>query len=715
MSSKITGTLEVDYGLLDSMGNLARHPTPVGTRASESSQQISLEETESGLRLAPYDTGFDANERSYGSVSPRDAYRCWNALGSCTPRGSLMYLLRLVCFLTLLGVTAALFIFAVDLAVHGLEELRMKISRLAGRFAGYILYVVSGVALCLLSTFWCAVLSTEAEGSGLPQMKSILSGFYDKMRSALELRVLFAKALGLICAIGGGLPVGWEGPNVHIACIIAHQFYRLGVFKELCTDRALRLQTLAAACAVGLASSFGAPLGGVLYSIETIASFYLVQAFWKGVLSALSGAIVYELLYTTPLVEAFEGTNFDASDVSRTQTLLYAILGALMGVLGALFIRCVRSIYELRMRHYPGTNRYFLVGVVALFASALQYPFRLFALDPRATINDLFKAVPLYQTDHFGWTELILMPIIKFILVALSIGLPLPAGVFVPSFLIGAGFGRLYGELMRVVFGNAIVPGSYAVVGAAAFTAGVTRALSCAVIIFEVTGQIRHLVPVLISVLLAVIVGNAFNRSLYETLVLMKHLPYMPILRRDRSPEMTAREIMHPIEGEPHLFPDSEPQHIKGILEKFPNRLVFPVIDANGYLLGAISRKEIVDRLQHVLEDVPEPIAGHRTLVLLDAADLSENIEGLVDETPSGEHSSKGKRTATVLEPTSSLVVPCDVSPIVVTSYSLVRQLHFLFVMLMPSMIYVTERGKLVGIVEREDVAYGYREPEQTS
>ncbi|KAF6004795.1 Chloride Channel [Cyanidiococcus yangmingshanensis] len=715
MTTPSPGTLEVDFAFLDGAdivpytaartGAITEEPTNVALNVSNEREDApSSTENHVGCR-----------NRWYDSLPSYRGRGIFSAFAHCTPRGSLRYLLRLVCFLTLLGVTAALFIFIVDLSVHGLEKLRNLISSVTGGALGYVLYVLTGVTLCLLSTFWCAVLSKEAEGSGLPQMKSILSGFYDRMKKSLELRVLFAKSLGLVCAIGGGLPVGWEGPNVHISCIIAHQFYRIHFFRDLCTDRALRLQTLAAACAVGLASSFGAPLGGVLYSIETIASFYLVQAFWKGILSALSGAIVYELLYTTPLVEAFEGTSFDPSDVSRTQILLYAALGASMGALGALFIRCVRSIYELRMKHYPGSSRYILVGGVAFLAAAVQYPFRLFALDPRAAINDLFKAVPLHMTDHFGWAELILLPLAKFVLVALSIGLPLPAGVFVPSFLIGAGFGRLYGELMRIIFGDVIIPGSYAVVGAAAFTAGVTRAISCAVIIFEVTGQIRHLVPVLISVLLAVIVGNAFNRSLYETLVLMKHLPYMPILRRDRTPEMTAQDIMHRIESEPHFCPDADPSHIKSVLDKFPSRLVFPVVDSNGFLLGAVSRRVIVSRLHGVLRDSAESTVEQNVFVLLDVADLSENIEGLVDETPSGEHSSKGKVPANLQESSASIVLPCDVSPIIVTSYSLVRQLHFLFVMLMPSMIYVTEQGKLIGTIEREDVVYGCRETNDIS
>lgn len=90
------------------------------------------------------------------------------------------------------------------------------------------------------------------------------------------------------------------------------------------------------------------------------------------------------------------------------------------------------------------------------------------------------------------------------------------------AFLMGAGCGRLYGEFLRTVFGPSIVPGLYAVVGAASLAGGVTRALSCSVLIFEVTGQISHMMPILVAVLLSVTVANSFNQSLYDTLIVMK-------------------------------------------------------------------------------------------------------------------------------------------------------------------------------------------------
>ena len=58
-----------------------------------------------------------------------------------------------------------------------------------------------------------------------------------------------------------------------------------------------------------------------------------------------------------------------------------------------------------------------------------------------------------------------------------------------------------------------ITAGGYAVVGAAAMAAGVTRTISTAVIVFELTGQLNHMLPVLVAVLAACGVGNLINDS----------------------------------------------------------------------------------------------------------------------------------------------------------------------------------------------------------
>jgi H+/Cl- antiporter ClcA len=720
-----------------------------------------------------------------------------------------------IALLLMLGIIPSTIIFLVDVSVHNMFAAREAIAvNIAGTFPGFMAYLTSGVALCLASTFACHVCSVDAEGSGIPQMKAIMSGFYDKLKPALSLWALLAKAVGLVCAIGGGLPVGWEGPNVHISCIIAHHLARLPFFSSLRRDRALRMQIMACACAVGLASSFGTPIGGVLYALETTSSFYLVPTFWKSVVSTLAGALVYDLLYKTPLVEAFESTSFEAGDYTRGQLVNFAVMGVLFGVLGAFFVRCVHSVYLLRKKRLAGINRYILLGVVGAVAATVQYPLRLFRLDPRLAINEFFSATNL---ETLSSLDVALLLLIKFPLIVVSIGLPIPAGVFIPSFLLGSGLGRLYGEALRLVFGDSIVPGGYAVVGAAAFTAGVTRALSCAVVIFEVTGQLKHMEPTLVAVALSVVVANTINRSLYDTLIIMKELPYMPHMRRDRSPAQVAAEVMHT--DVVALYSHTTLGAVRAALDACPRFDSFPVVNDSMLLLGSVRRRSLVAMLNAGGRDdidadgvvdpygnnsviasmtgspakvarrrkrvrprgragdevsgdeeqgrrllaasSPNGPSGDRETLVLDSAELQENgallggedgaaafagqapadgdLSAAVNEAEFADSGGGGEGTgqngnlngghratyAVVngysLGPSAhvddasrvldddygadkpAVLVP-DLSPLVVTDNTSLSQLHFMFVMLMPTHAYVLSDGRLQGVVKRSDL-----------
>lgn len=613
--------------------------------------------------------------------------------------------------------------------MHNISHLREKLAagQLISGAAGFPLYILTGLALCLLSTAVCHVWSTEAEGSGIPAMKSLMSGFYDKVKPSLSAWALLAKGVGLVCAISGGLPVGWEGPNVHISCIVAHHLSRLSPFRALRRDRALRMQIMSCACAVGLASSFGTPIGGVLYALETTSSFYLVPTFWKCVLATLAGSFVYDMLYKTPLVEAFDNTTFEKTDYTREQLFAFVFLGVLLGLLGAFFVHCVHKVYIMRKRRLTGTNRYVLLSVVGIVAAVLQYPQELFRRDPRVAINELFSSDTMASLSKL---DVIWLVLIKFPLIVVSIGLPIPAGVFIPCFLLGAGLGRLYGEVLRVLFGSNIVPGGYAVVGAAAFTAGVTRALSVAVVIFEVTGQLKHAVPTLAAVLASVIIANGINRSLYDALIIMKELPYMPHLRRDRAPSQKVHQVMRT--DVISLQERTTFGEIRVALDTHTNFDSFPVVTEAGLLLGAIRRRSLLNLLNNsraprppvlepsairrsapVREVVSDPVTSenlqpfleHSAKVIQTETDLSEQRSAIKEEPENGRvhdnaaattDAEYGRGTETILQP--------DLSPLVVTENTTLSQLHFMFVMLMPTHAYVLIGGVLQGIVTRGDI-----------
>lgn len=61
-------------------------------------------------------------------------------------------------------------------------------------------------------------------------------------------------------------------------------------------------------------------------------------------------------------------------------------------------------------------------------------------------------------------------------------------------------------------------PATYAVVGAACFAASATQTVSTAVIFFELTGQLSHMVPVMVACIAAYFVSGIFTPSIYDIL-----------------------------------------------------------------------------------------------------------------------------------------------------------------------------------------------------
>lgn len=84
----------------------------------------------------------------------------------------------------------------------------------------------------------------SAAGSGIPELKAILSGIW--IRRYLSLTAFFVKTFAVILALGSGLPIGIEGPFIHIAAICGRQITKIKMFSHI--DRKV---LLSAACACG--------------------------------------------------------------------------------------------------------------------------------------------------------------------------------------------------------------------------------------------------------------------------------------------------------------------------------------------------------------------------------------------------------------------------------------------------------------------------------
>lgn len=149
-----------------------------------------------------------------------------------------------------------------------------------------------GFAFASLSASLVRMFAPYACGSGIPEIKTILSGFI--IRGYLGKWTLLIKSVGLMLSVSAGLTLGKEGPMVHIASCIGNIFSH--VFPKYGRNEAKKREILSAAAAAGVSVAFGAPIGGVLFSLEEVSYYFPLKTLWRSFFCALIAAFVLRSL-----------------------------------------------------------------------------------------------------------------------------------------------------------------------------------------------------------------------------------------------------------------------------------------------------------------------------------------------------------------------------------------------------------------------------------
>ena len=361
----------------------------------------------------------------------------------------------------------------------------------------WLIYIGLGTIYALGAVAIVLNISPLAAGSGIPQVKTILGGFV--IKNFLGLRTLVAKMFGLALADASSLCLGKEGPLVHLACCVANIFCRF--LPKYSQNQANKRGILSAACAAGVAVAFGAPIGGVLFSLEEVSYYFPFTTMSKSFYMATLASLTMHLLnpYGTGKLVMFQveiTKNWELAELP-----VFCILGILGGIYGSLFIK-----FNIKLQNYRQKNEWIAghpireVVVLAFISAVLTYPVVLTRVNLSELVTNLFRDCDIIDEEFYGLCEggwsallsLIYAIILISIMTTFTFGIKVPAGLFVPSMAVGASVGRLVGLLIQSfvqnntelfpscnIPGNCINPGHFAIIGAAAFLAGVTRMTVC--------------------------------------------------------------------------------------------------------------------------------------------------------------------------------------------------------------------------------------------
>ncbi|KAH8108015.1 chloride channel [Cristinia sonorae] len=487
-----------------------------------------------------------------------------------------------------------------------------------------------------------------AAGSGIPEVKTILSGFV--IHGYLGGRTLFTKAVGLTLSVAAGLSLGKEGPFVHIASCIGNIVSRF--FPKYETNEGKRREILSAASAAGVAVAFGAPIGGVLFSLEEVSYFFPAKTMWRTFFCAMVAAVTLKFLdpFGSGKLVLFQVT-YD-KDWHAYELIPFLFLGIFGGVFGAYFSKLnYRWSKYVRNGTWLKTHPVIEVLLVTLVSAFFGFLNPYTRMGGTELVYNLFAECRAGSSNtHSGLCVLDpstqAMPVIRSIFVALVVkaaltlvtfGIKLPAGIFIPTLGVGACAGRIVGifvqwaqhsypdsSIVAACHGDldCVIPGLYAMVGAAAALSGVTRTtVSLAVIMFELTDTLTYAVPVMLSVLVAKTVADALEpKGIYDLVIELSQLPYLDA-KHDYI--WGSHEINDVTDRDAYAIYVEENNTVKSLRDKLLNLINlgngdsgFPILRTDGEgprMIGYIGASELEHALSIVADDWEESVSFHST------------------------------------------------------------------------------------------------------
>ncbi|KAK6341287.1 hypothetical protein TWF696_008369 [Orbilia brochopaga] len=551
-----------------------------------------------------------------------------------------------------------------------------------------------------------------ASGSGVAEVKVILSGFV--MHGYLGFKTLFMKTIGLILSVASGMCLGKEGPYVHVATCIGNICCRL--FPKYNFNDAKRREVLSASAAAGVAVAFGAPLGGVLFSLEEVSYYFPPKTLFRTFFCCIVAAISLKLLdpYGTSKIVMFEvryETRWHGFEI-----IAFTFLGAIGGLFGAFFIKASRFwATTFRKLKLIKQNPVLEVFIVALITGIMCYWNRYTKLPVTELLFELAKPCSRNPDDDWGLCpmvedipntilELGIALAIKTFLTIITFGTKVPAGVYVPTMVIGGIIGHMVGLCFQwlhltqpdlFLFRSCpadggfpcIVPGVYALVTAGAAMCGVTRlSVTLAVILFELTGSLDYVLPFSLAVMVSKWVSDWVEPlSIYDLLTDLNGYPY---LDAKITPIFTSE--------------------LSDILFSLPQPRIIDV--SNSALVPALTLRRKLHSLQASGElDGGLPIVRDGVLVgLIPAPDLEYALDGLNNEetdlclmipadTPHDFESEDGTKAPTDF---TSYVDP---APIALEIQSPMELVYELFVKLGLRYLCITQEGQFSGMLHKKD------------
>ena len=415
----------------------------------------------------------------------------------------------------------------------------------------------------------------EAKGHGVPEVMYAVA----LKQGIIRKRIVFIKALVSAVCIGTGGSVGREGPIVQIGSAVG------STLGQLFNVSSNRMRTMVGCgAAAGIAATFNAPIAGSIFALEIILGEFEIASFSPIIISAVSAtAISRHYLGDIP---AFILPEYILH--SPLEFPLYAVLGVVCALVAVGFTLILyRSEDAWDSIKFPEYLKAVLGGLI-MGTMGLVFP---------QVLGVGYGAIDLALMVKLSWWFMGLLVLFKILATSITIGSGGSGGIFAPSLFMGAMAGGAFGSVVNYLFPSvAASAGAYAVVGMGAVVAATTHGpLQAILIIFEMTGDYKIILPLMITCIISCLIARKLcGESIYTFKLIRRGINIRGGQEVNILSSINVKDVMyHTVEIIPETF------LLQDLAKKLPQSRSnnFVVVDEKEKITGVLTFLDYYDKL----------------------------------------------------------------------------------------------------------------------
>ena len=413
----------------------------------------------------------------------------------------------------LIGIVTGFVVVAYRISLTSMTTLRIDtFSKIAS--GNFILFGITIIVFVLIAIILNRLILHHPmiKGSGIPQIKGILLMQFEYN----WIKELIYKFIGGVLSVGSGLSLGRGGPSIQLGSQVAY-----GIRKIFKSSNVNEKFLISSGVSAGLSAAFNSPLAGIIFTIEEIHKYLTPVLLICISLASVSAEVVTRTILGEKTLFNFQG--IIPTNLNHFENFIFIFIFAiLISILGMLFTTNL-----LKFQKFYAQSK-FKPLTKSLFIFAISIIVGIFILDVQGVGYEL-----ILKTEHetFSFKLIGFLLLGKLLFTILSNGPGFPGGLFLPSLVLGALAGNLFGLGIGLLSkGNENLQQYFMVLGMAAFFTAVMRTpLTGNILLLEMTGSFDYLSSLILVTMVSYITTELMGirpitSVLYENLEKNKNI-----------------------------------------------------------------------------------------------------------------------------------------------------------------------------------------------